>query len=86
MNSAASELVQTQAANSLLTHLAKPKEQVSKISIEMGENNALTELSNALEKLANAQQGQIKNGVSTKTIVAMDIVDVEAKNASKAGS
>lgn len=82
MNSAASELVQTQAANSLLTHLAKPKELAAKLSIEVGESNALTELSAAMTKMAGMQQEMIRQGVSTKKVAAMDIVDAEVKNAS----
>lgn len=80
MNSASSELVRTQAANSVLTHLAKPKDSVAKISIDVGESTAMTELQNTLADLAHQQRKLLEAGLSTKKLAAQDIIEVEAKN------
>lgn len=77
MLTAQSELVRTQAANSLLTHLAKPKEAGPLVNIDMRENSGMTELKDMLRTLANRQQEAIQGGVSTKVIAEQAIVDAE---------
>lgn len=79
MANAQSELVRTQAANSLLTHLAKPKEVGPLINFDMRENSGMNELKDTLTKLALQQQALIKAGVTTKSIAEQDIIDVEPK-------
>lgn len=79
MQHAQSEKVQQEAANSLLTHLAKPKEAGPLIQLDVKESSGMTEMRNALAKMAEQQQALIQAGVSTKTIAAQTIIDVEAK-------
>lgn len=80
MRSAQSEMVRTTAANSILVHLAKPKEAAALVNINMQDSSGMNELKETLGKLAQQQQDLIAAGVSTKTIAAQTIIDVEAKN------
>lgn len=79
MTNAQSEMVRTTAANSILTHLAKPKEAGPLVNIDMRESSGMNELRETLTKLAEQQRDLIQRGVSTKTIAEQNIVDVEAK-------
>lgn len=80
MMNAMSEKVRSDAANSILTHLAKPKDSIAtQINIGIGENSGMNELRTTLEQLAKQQQELINRGVSTKDIAAQTIIDVEAK-------
>lgn len=79
MANAMSELVRTQAANSLLTHLAKPKEAGPLVNIDMRESSGMNELRDTLTKLALQQQALIQAGVTTKVIAEQNIIDVGAK-------
>lgn len=73
--------VRSDAANSLITHLTKPKEAGPLINIDMGETSGMNELKDALARMAQQQQTLINAGVTTKEIAAQDIVDVVAKEA-----
>ena len=76
MMDAKSETVRTMAANSILTHLAKPKEAATvQLNINSTENSALTELSNTLTQLAQKQKELIESGVSTKSIAESQIIE-----------
>lgn len=77
MTNAASEMVRTQAANSILTHLAKPKEAGPLVNIDMRENSGMNELKDALVKLATQQRELIQSGVSTKSIAEQTIIKAE---------
>lgn len=80
MVNAMSEKVRSDAANSILTHLAKPKDNIAaQINIGIGEHSGMNELRDTLSQLAKQQQELINNGVSTKAIAAQTIIDVEAK-------
>lgn len=78
-NEDVSPKVRSDAADSLLTHLAKPKEAGPLINIDMGETSGMNELKDALARMAQQQQTLINAGVSTKEIAAQDIVDVTPK-------
>lgn len=80
MTTANSELVRTQAANSILTHLAKPKEAGPLINIDMRQNSGLDELKGMLTQLAEAQTAAIEKGVPTKVIAEQVIQDAEIVN------
>lgn len=71
--------VRSDAADSLLTHLAKPKEAGPLINIDMGETSGMNEIKDALARMAQQQQALINAGASTKEIAAQDIVDVTPK-------
>lgn len=75
MLNANSEKVRTDAANSLLTHLAKPKEAVPLVNIDMTESSGLNELKNTLRDLAEQQQSLINQGISTKEITEYRLID-----------
>lgn len=85
MTSAQSELVRTNAANSILTHLARPKEVAAKLTIAMEETNGMKELTTLMRTLAQRQLDAIDNGVSAKEIAAQRIIDVEPEDADQAG-
>ena len=78
-NEDVSPKVRSDAADSLLTHLAKPKEAGPLINIDMGETSGMNELKDALARMAQQQQVLINAGISTKEIAAQDIVDVTPK-------
>lgn len=77
MRSAQSEFVRTQAANSILTHLAKPKEAGPLVNIDMRETSGMNEMKEMLTKLAQQQQELIQNGVSTKDVAAQRLFEAE---------
>lgn len=79
MQGAQSEMVRTQAANSLLTHLTKPKEVGPLINFDMRENSGMNELRDLLGKVAAKQQDAIRNGISTKDIANQTIIEGEVK-------
>ena len=78
-NEDVSPKVRSDAADSLLTHLAKPKEAGPLINIDMGETSGMNELKDALARMAQQQQTLINAGMTTKEIAAQDIVDVTPK-------
>ena len=77
MVSANSEKVRCDAANSLLTHLTKPKEAGPLVAIDLRETSGMTELKNMLTQLAQTQREAIQSGASTKVIAAQRIIDVD---------
>lgn len=79
MQNAQSEKVRTDAANSLLTHLTKPKEAGPLVSIDMRETSGLTELKGMLIQLAQSQQKAIEGGMTPKEIAGQRIIDVSAE-------
>lgn len=74
MANANSEMVRMQAANSILTHLAKPKEVVPLINLDLREGSGLNELKATLTQLAQQQRDLIGQGVTTKSIVDQGLV------------
>lgn len=79
MMSSPSDMVRTNAANSILTHLSKPKEAGPLVNIDMRENSGMNELRDTLTKLAAQQQDLIRAGVSPKAIAEQTIIDAEVK-------
>lgn len=79
MVTAQSEKVRTDAANSILTHLGKPKEAGPLINIDVKESSGMTEMKDMLTRLAEQQRSLISNGVTAKEIAAQRIIDVEAR-------
>lgn len=77
MLNAQSEKVRSDAANSLLTHLAKPKESGPLINIDMRETSGMNELRDLLTQMAVAQQDSIQSGTSTKEIAGQRIIQGE---------
>ena len=73
MKNAQSELVRTQAANSILTHLAKPKDTVPQVAIQINQNTGMNELMDAMAALAEKQVNMIDHGVTAKELAAQRI-------------
>lgn len=65
--------VRSDAADSLLTHLAKPKEAGPLVNIDMRETSGISELKGMLAEMAQQQQNLISNGVSTQSVAAQRI-------------
>lgn len=81
MVSAQSEKVRQEAANSLLTHLAKPKEAAAKnqVNVQINHNGASVtdSLYEAVAKLSAQQQYNIRGGSSVEDAVDVSIVELE---------
>ena len=74
MLNASSEMVRTQAANSILTHLAKPKDTAPLINFDMRNDSGINELRDTLTQLAQQQQQLISAGVSPRDIAGQKLV------------
>lgn len=79
MTTSQSDMVRTTAANSILTHLTKPKEAANTISIDIKESSGMTELKGMLTQVAREQRAAIEAGATAKTIAAQKIIDVESE-------
>ena len=78
MLNAKSEKVRSDAANSILTHLAKPKDSSTILKLDTNDAaSGLNELKDTLSKLADAQLQQINSGVSPKQIAESRIIEAE---------
>lgn len=82
MESAQSELVRTQAANSILTHLAKPKEAVMHLKMDTVDTSGMNELRDTLSRLAQQQKELIESGMTTKEVAGQRIIEGEPENVS----
>jgi hypothetical protein len=83
MVSANSELVQTQAANSLLTHLRPPDTSKIEIDMTVKEDKVIHELRSTIAELSAIQKRNIQSGLVTVKDVAHsklihEVIDVEA--------
>lgn len=75
MLNAQSEKVRSDAANSILTHLAKPKDVSSAaVQINLNENSGMNELKNLLSDIAMKQREVIQNGIPAKELAAQPLV------------
>lgn len=75
---AQSEMVRTTAANSILTHLAKPKEVGPLINLDLRENSGMNELKSMLVAVAKQQKEAIEAGVSPKAIAEQRLIEGES--------
>ena len=74
-----SQKVQSDSANALLTHLAKPKEAGPLINLNVSNASGVDEMRDMLTKLAQQQRELIASGITAKVIASQDIMEVEAK-------
>lgn len=81
MVNAQSEKVRSDAANSLLTHLAKPKEGNFQLNIDARESSGMNELRDLLTSIAKKSIEAIDQGISVKEIAGQRIFNNEASNA-----
>ena len=77
MQNAQSEKVRTEAANSILTHLKRPEVAKSQIDINLKDSSGMTEMKEAMRKLAMQQQQAIGQGHTARDIAAEPIIDAE---------
>lgn len=75
MENAQSEKVQTEAANSLLTHLSKPKEAVPTVAINLNQNAEMDAMKQMLADMAERQQKMIELGVPAHELAAQRLVE-----------
>lgn len=75
MMTANSEKVRSDAANSILTHLSRPKEVAPLVNVVVNEVSELDVLRERMRDLAANQQGRIINGTPTKDIANEDIIN-----------
>lgn len=72
------EKVKFMAADSILTHLAKPEKAGPLVNIEMNQNTGIEDLRETLVKLAEVQQNLIKQGkATTEQIAEQKIIEAE---------
>lgn len=77
MQNAQSEKVQTEAANSLLTHLSKPKDVAPTVAIQINNNAELDAMKDMMGKLAGAQLDAIGSGVTAKDLAGQTLITIE---------
>ena len=78
MMTANSEKVRCDAANSVLTHLAKPKDAAAGIQIDVNVGSGMDELKDMLTRLATRQRDAISEGVPTAEIAAQRLIEGKA--------
>ena len=74
MQTANSEKVRSDAANSILTHLAKPKEAGPLVNLNLNESSGMNELKAMLGQLAQMQVDKINSGVATQEIAGQTLI------------
>lgn len=62
------------AANSILTHLAKPKEIIGQLNINTEDTSGINEMKEALKSLAEKQRSMIEGGYTAKEIAESKLV------------
>jgi len=89
MMNANSEKVRSDAANSILTHLAKPKDQVPNVAIQINNNAELDAMKRAMQDLALAQVDAISTGTTAKDLagqVLITVQDIENNGSDQTGT
>jgi hypothetical protein len=76
MQHANSEKVQSDAANSLLTHLKRPETKHVAIDIDIKESDGMKEMKALMNQLAEKQVQLIQQGVTTKKIAHQGLGDM----------
>ncbi len=79
MLNANSEKVRSDAANSILTHLAKPKEAAAALRIDVNVTDGMNELKDLLGRLAERQKAAIESGMATAEIAAQPLIEGKAE-------
>jgi hypothetical protein len=77
MRTASSEKVQSDAANSILTHLKKPEVKEFQVAITTPENSGMKALQEGMAALAQKQLELIESGTPTHLIAAQPLVEGE---------
>lgn len=69
--------VRSDAANSLLTHLKKPEGKDFQVKLEVNESSGMTEMREAMQKMAEQQREMLANGYGIKNITNQAIIEAE---------
>lgn len=69
-----SDMVRTQAANSILTHLKRPEKKEIELNLGIRETSGMNELKEMLTALAEKQQAAISGGMQTREIAHQRLV------------
>lgn len=77
MENAKSEKVQSDAANSLLTHLKRPDEIDTEVEVEVEQNDTIVQLQKTMLELAKAQRDSVQSGGVTAKVVAESTIITE---------
>jgi hypothetical protein len=80
METSQSDMARTAAANSILTHLAKPKEAANTINLNLPDSSGMKELKGMLSELVHTQRKAIEQGVSPRDIAGQRIIDVDSED------
>ena len=80
MMNSQSDKVRQDAANSILTHLAKPKEQAPTVATQVNVSVELDAMKEMMTKLAHTQLGAIENGMTAKELASQTLITVEAED------
>ena len=80
MLTAQSETVRMKAADSLLTHLARPSEIIATVNVETHVDSGLTAMQDLITKLAQQQLQAIHAGATAKSMAEMNIFEGECSD------
>lgn len=83
MQNAQSEKVRMEAANSLLTHLAVPKQTGPAVAIQINNNAEMDAMQRMLRDLGERQLQLINSGVSAQELAAQRLIEAEPISAAK---
>lgn len=75
MDNSASDMARTAAANSILTHLAKPKDAAITLKLDTPETSGMSEMREMLLAIAKRQQEAIEAGVSPREIAGQKLIE-----------
>lgn len=84
MANSKSDMVRTQAANSLLTHLKRPEKKEIGLNIGLAETSGMTELKDMLAALAERQIEAIGSGITTREIAHQPLIEGTVKDVTPA--
>jgi len=73
MRNGKNDAVRQKAADSLMTHLAKPEKGVPQVQVNVNEGGGLQEVREMLDKLSQTQQKSIIEGTPVKDITDVDV-------------
>lgn len=80
MMNSQSDKVRQDAANSILTHLAKPKENAPTVAIQINNNAELDAMKRMMGNLAGAQLDAIQRGTPAKELAGQTLITIDDEN------
>lgn len=77
MMNANSEKVRSDAANSILTHLAKPKDNAPNVAIQINNNAEMDAMQELLKNVSERQLQLVQGGIPAKELAAEKLIVIE---------